>query len=65
MVMWWYLPTQRISAAVARSIPRDKLCLSCLGPLARIAERNIKAPYMWVPCGYICTKCNTMFMGVQ
>ncbi len=64
MVMWWYLPDRRLTAAEAKSQPKDKTCLACGGRLLRLAERESRFPYHWFPCGYVCSSCNNMFVEI-
>ena len=64
MTMWTYLPDRKLSTKEAREVPKEKKCLACAGKLLRVAERADYFPYVWVPNGYICSKCNAMVMGV-
>jgi uncharacterized protein with PIN domain len=62
--MWVYVPDRKMSAAQMRDMPKLRACLACAAKLLRIAEREAEEPYRWFPTGYICSKCNTMYMGV-
>jgi uncharacterized protein with PIN domain len=64
-MMWVYVADRRLKKAEAEAMPKAKACLACEGLLYRLAERRPEPPYQWIPNGYICSKCNTMFMGVM
>lgn len=64
MVMWLFEGIRRLSLKEARELPKQKLCVLCQGALLRMAERAPKFPYQWIPNGYICSMCNTCYMGV-
>jgi hypothetical protein len=64
MVMWIYVPERRVKNSELESIQRQRICLTCTGYLARVAERDPAPYYNWTPNGYICTKCNLCYMSV-
>lgn len=64
-MMWVYEPIRRVRKAEFENVTRDRACLLCDGTVVRVAERRPEPPYQWVPNGYICQKCNSMFMGVM
>ncbi len=64
MVMWVFAADRRLTKAESDSQPRDKTCLGCGGRLLRTAERETHRPYRWCPSGYICSKCNTVYVEV-
>jgi uncharacterized protein with PIN domain len=64
MVMWRFLADHRLTKAQADSQPRDKTCMECGARLLRLAERESHRPYRWLPSGYVCTKCNAVYLLV-
>ena len=64
MAMWIYVPDRKLTAGEARTMPKDKACLACGAKVWRLAERADYYPYVWVPDGWICSKCNLCYMGV-
>ena len=64
-MMWVYEAIRRVKKTEFISVTETRACLLCDGTVARIAERKVEPPYQWVPSGWICTKCNSMFMGVM
>jgi hypothetical protein len=67
MPMFLYESVRKLSKREAEAfLGKARQCvLGCAGTMARIAERSQVAPYPWVPEGYICTKCNSMVMGIN
>jgi hypothetical protein len=63
MVMWAYVPDRRLTAAQMRDMPKVKACLACGALVLRMAERGGGPFYAWTPNGWICSKCNLMYMG--
>jgi hypothetical protein len=64
MVMWMFEGIRRIKVSELLGIQKQRSCVLCQGYLLRLAERGADPPYPWIPNGYICSKCNTMYMGV-
>jgi hypothetical protein len=62
MPMYRYVADRRLTAGEARSQPIDKTCLECGGRLLRLAERETFRPYKWCPSGYVCAKCNAVYI---
>jgi len=64
MPMYRYVADRRLSPAESREQPKLKVCLECGGRLLRLAERETFRPYRWFPSGYVCSKCNAVFIKV-
>ncbi len=64
MTMWKYVPDRRVTLKERRKLPDTLTCLCEQAEWHRVAERFGKPDYQWVPSGYICTGCNTMWLGV-
>ncbi len=64
-MIWLYAAIKRLTVKQMADLPHVKKCLLCEGRLGRLAERQLVFPYVWVPTGWICTMCNTCYMGVQ
>ncbi len=61
--LWRYFPDHRIGAHEQTSIEEARACTDCAGGLMnRLAERQFQPPYRWIPVGYRCNKCGTMFV---
>ena len=57
-----FLPDKRVAAANVKNLVVDRTCFDCNAFLLRVAERDRRHPYHWKPRGYICSKCNTMYL---
>ena len=64
MPMYRYLADSRLTKAQADSQPKDKTCMECGGRLLRLAERETHRPYRWCPSGWVCSKCNAVYIEV-
>ena len=62
MDMWMYSTDRRLRKSEITELRGTRRCLSCQGFLLRLAERENYAPYHWIPTGYICSACNTMYL---
>ena len=65
MGMWLYTPVSRVTPTQASKLAVVRKCTACDGNLLRLAERAWTKPYKWVPMGFICDKCNTVYMDLQ
>ena len=60
MANWAHTKGKRLTAAETKRVQLERGCLTCEGALLRMAQRELFSPWRWIPCGYICDRCNTI-----
>ena len=57
MTGWLLLPQRRMKTAEIDGVRGLRGCPACNGRTLRLAEREARPPYHWIPNGYICSQC--------
>jgi len=62
MTGYLLLPQRRMKTREIDSCRGLSGCPACNGRMLRLAERESRPPYHWIPTGYVCSKCNVIVL---
>lgn len=63
---WRYDPVSRLGGNDETVVVQGRACPYCQNGVARhLAERQMVYPYHWIPVGYRCTDCGTIFADME
>ena len=62
MAWWLFTGDRRLSRTEVLDLRKERRCYGCDGFLLRLAEREPRYPYRWLPMGYICEACNHTYL---
>jgi hypothetical protein len=61
--LWRYFPDHPIGSTDTVAVTRARCCPECPnGEMNRLAERQFHEPYRWIPVGFRCNTCGTIYV---